>query len=85
MRVRLDARVGFVEGADFDFDIVAKHAALFAIERQAVEHSQRIRRNGGTEPLDDIAIVVVVRRLDQHQRESLPGPPELMSSLLSAN
>ena len=38
----LDTSVGFVEGADFDFNVIAKHAALFAIERQAVEHSQSI-------------------------------------------
>ena len=70
MRSGLIASVGFVEGADFDFDLLAQHAALSAIERQAVQHGQRIGRNGGAEPLDDVAVIVVMRRLDQHQRES---------------
>jgi len=69
----LDAGVGFIEGADLDLRDGAEDAALFAIKGEAVEHSQRIGWNCGTEPLDDVAIVVIVRGLDQHQRESLWG------------
>ena len=60
---------------DVDLDIVAEDAALFAVERQAVEHRQRIRRNRGAEPLDDVAVVVVVRRLDENQGESPHNGP----------
>ena len=71
--LRADARIGLIESRDFDLDVVAEHAPLLAIERQPIHHRQRVRRNGGTQPLDDVAVVVVVRRLDQHQREALRG------------
>jgi len=35
-----DARVRFVEGGDVDGDIVPQHAALLAVESQAVQHRQ---------------------------------------------
>ena len=56
-------------GDDVDVDIVAEHAAAAAIERQAVQHGQRVRRNRRAQPLDDIAVIVVMRRLDQVERE----------------
>ena len=66
-----DAGVGLVEGGDVDLDIVAEHAALAAIQRQPVQNRQRVGRNRRTPPLDDIAVVVVMRRLDQHERKAL--------------
>ncbi len=65
--LRPDVSIGLVVSGDFDLDILAQHSALFAIEREAVHHRQRVRRNRRTEPLDHVAIVVVVRRLDQYQ------------------
>ena len=70
MLVRPDARVRLVDGRDLDVDVVAEHAALFAFERQSVQHGQRVRGNGRAQPLDDVAVVVVVRRLDENQREA---------------
>ena len=67
-------RIALVEGRNDDFDIVTEHAPLLAVERKAVKHRERIRGNGGAQPLDDVSIVVVVRWFDQHQRESLAHP-----------
>jgi hypothetical protein len=44
-----NAGVGFIEGADHDLDIFAQHAAIPAVERQAIQNRQRIRRNSGTD------------------------------------
>jgi hypothetical protein len=36
----LDPGIGFVEGADLDFDVIAKDVAGFAIQREAVKYGQ---------------------------------------------
>ena len=64
-----DLRVGLVERMDVEFDIGAEHAAVRAIGRQAIDRGQRIRRDRRAIPLNDIALVVVMRRLDQNQTE----------------
>ena len=71
--LRVDARIRFVEGLDIDGDVIAEHAALPAVERQAIQHRQRIGRNRGAQPLNDVSVFVVVRWLDQNQRETLGG------------
>ena len=38
--------------------------------REAIERRQRVGRNERPPPLDDVAVVVVVRRLDQHDLEA---------------
>jgi hypothetical protein len=63
--IRADVGIALIEGGDDHVDILAQHGALFAVERQAVQHRQRIRGNGGAELLDDVAVIVVVRGLDQ--------------------
>ena len=40
-----------------------------AVLGEAVERGERVRRDRRAEPLDDIAVVVVVRRLDQDEAE----------------
>ncbi len=62
-----DARIGLVEGVDDDLDVLAEDAALGAIAREPRQRRQRVRRNGGAIPLDDIAIVIVMGRLDQDE------------------
>ena len=64
-----DAGIGLVKGVDVDRDVIAEHAAGGAILRQPVERRQRVRWYGGSKPLDDVAVVIVMRRLDQQQRE----------------
>jgi hypothetical protein len=68
---RPNARIGFVEGCYGDLNVVAKHAAFLAIERETIHDRKRVRGNGGTEPLDNIPVVIVVGRLDQHHEELL--------------
>jgi hypothetical protein len=61
--IAADARIGLVKRMNVDFDIRPEHAPLGAILRETVERSERSRRYRRTQPLDDIAIVVVMRRL----------------------
>src|ERR1051325_8435447 len=63
--LRADARVGLVEGVNVERDAVAQDPALRAVARQPVQRRQRVRRDRRAQPLDDVAIVVVVRWLDQ--------------------
>jgi hypothetical protein len=69
--VHADPRVCLIHGRDDDLDIIAQHAPLPAIQRQAVEDGQRIRGNRRTEPLNDVAIVVVMGRFDEDYLESV--------------
>src|SRR5260370_37636802 len=62
-----DARVRLVEGRDVDLHVIAQNTALLAIQGQAIHHRQGVGWNGGTKPLDDVTIVVIVRWLNQHQ------------------
>ena len=69
----LDAhpRIGLVDGDNVDVDIGPEHFTLRAIVDQAVHRRQRIGRHRRAEPADDIAVVVVVRRLHQDHAEPL--------------
>ena len=40
---------------------------------EAVEYGQGVRGNGRAQPLNDIAIIVVMRRFDQHELEPASG------------
>ena len=66
-----DAGVGLVADGDPDLDLVTQHLALGAVEREAVERRERVRRDRRAHPLDDVAVVVVVGRLDQEEMEEL--------------
>ena len=59
------ARIGFVDRVDFHSDVFAEHAPRLAVQRQPVEHGERVGGNGRTDPLNHIAVIVVMRRLDQ--------------------
>src|SRR5271170_6470231 len=69
----LDAytRIGLVDGDDIDIDGGPEHFALRAIVDQAIDGSQRICRHRRAEPADDIAVVVIMRRLYQDHAETL--------------
>ena len=71
--LRVDAGIGLVDGGDIDDDVIAQHAALVAVQSQAIQHRQSIGRNRRTQPLNDVSVVVVVRWLDQDQGETLWG------------
>ena len=67
--VRAYAPVGFVVGMQADFDAGSQHVAALGVHRQAVEAGERVGRDGRAEPLDGIAVVIVMRRLDHHEME----------------
>ena len=45
-----DARVGLVPDRDPDLDVVAQHAPLGAVEREAVQRRQRVGRDRRAQP-----------------------------------
>ena len=71
--LRLDPSVGFIDRRDIDGDVGSQHLALCGVDREPIERSQRIRRHDRAEPLDHIAVVVVMRWLDQDQLEATLG------------
>ncbi len=73
----IDAGVRLVDHLDVDVDVRTEDAPLRAIRRNAVDGGERIRRNHRAPPPDHVAIVVVMRRLDQHEEE-LPHQPTLL-------
>ena len=66
----IDAGIGFVEAVDLELDILAQALLLGAGLGEPVEHRQGVGRNRRSVPLDDIAIVVVMRGLDEHETEA---------------
>ena len=69
MRSEPHPRIGLVERLDDDVDVGPKTLAAAAILAQAIERGQGIGRDVRPQPGDRIAVVVVVRRLDQHEVE----------------
>jgi hypothetical protein len=64
-RVDIDHGVALVAGFDFDIDIGTEHAIFSALHDQSVHTRQTVRGQGRTQPLNDITVFVVMRRLDQ--------------------
>src|SRR5580704_8101685 len=60
---------GLVIGLDADLDLVAKHMPAPGVLGETAQTGERIRRDRRPEPLDRITVVVVMRRLDQHEVE----------------
>src|SRR5262249_41208567 len=73
--IAADVRIGLVKRMNVDLDIRPEHAALGAILRETIERGERSRRYRRTQPLDDVAIVVVMRRLHQHEAKTLLAAP----------
>src|SRR5262249_15622944 len=67
-----DARVDLVDHRDVDGGVGSEHSAFRRIAPQAVENRQRVRRDERAYPLDDVAVVVVMLRLDQNELEAPP-------------
>ena len=62
-----DTLVGLVVGVDADRYIGPEHLPPAGVYSETVEAGQRVRRYRRLDPLDRIAVVGVMRRLDQHQ------------------
>src|SRR5262245_32667290 len=73
------ARVDLVDHRDVDGGVGSEHLALPRIAAQAVKHGERVRRNESAHPLDNVAVVVVMRRLDQHELKAPLRPRRCIS------
>ena len=67
---RKNAAVGLVVGLDGEVDARAEDLALARVLRQAVHAGERVGRQRRAEPLNRIAPIVVVGRLDQDEGEA---------------
>ena len=67
--VRPNAPIGFVVGVEADVDSGPEHLAPARILREAIQAGQGIGRYCRAHPLDRIAVVIVMRRLDHHEME----------------
>ena len=67
--VRPNAGVGLVDGKDLDRDVLAKDLIFHAFLRDAEQTGERVGRQRRLPPLDDVALVVVMRRLDQKKQK----------------
>jgi hypothetical protein len=68
-----DDGVALVIGVDLDLDVRAKHFLRRRVLRDGVKAGQRIRWHPGFRPLNHIAVVVVMRRLDQLDDKTARG------------
>ena len=63
----VDAGIGLVDQVDIDLDVLAEHMPLGAIEGETVDRGERIRWDQGPPPANDVAVIVVMGRLDQDE------------------
>ena len=68
-RPDVDDRVALVAGVDLDIDVRAKSPFFPAGGQKPVDAGEAVRGDGGEAPLDHIAVVIIVRRLDQEDLE----------------
>ena len=68
-RANVDDRVALVTGFDLDRDVGAENLFFPAGGQKPIDAGETVRGNGGQAPLDHIAVVVIVRRLDENNPE----------------
>src|SRR3989338_8776416 len=66
-----DARVGLIKGVEPNVHIAAEHVATSALEGEAIQDGEGVGGNRGANPLDDVAIVIIMRWLDHDNIEKL--------------
>ena len=69
-----DSPLHLVVGVDLDGDAVAKDLPLGAVLRDRIKRRHGVRRNPGLPPLNNVAVLVVVGRLDDLDMEARHGP-----------
>jgi hypothetical protein len=69
-----DAGVSLVEYVYLDVDVAAEQLPFGAVLDKAIERGERIRWNRRTLLLDDVAVIIIVRRLHQHDTKTTPHP-----------
>jgi hypothetical protein len=72
-RRHIDARIGLVDHLDVDSGVRAEHLPFGAIHCDAVDGGKRIRGDQRPPPADDIAVIVIVRWLDQNELKAPLG------------
>ena len=78
----IDDRVALVASLDLDIDVGTEHALIRAFLEQAIDAGEAVRGDRRAQPLDDIAVVVVMRRLDQNDAERALGRASVQCSPL---
>src|SRR5262249_17295204 len=75
----VDACVGLVDSGQIDVHVGAKHLPGGGILDETIDRGERVRRHGRAPPADDIAVVVLMRRLDKNDPKA-PLCADLCSS-----
>src|SRR3984957_12039036 len=75
---KINDGVAFVVDLELDLDVGAEHVVVRAFAQQSVDTGEAVRGDCRAPPLDDIAVVIVMRRLDQNDRELALGHSALM-------
>src|SRR5664279_5332868 len=65
----VDDGIALVKYLGLDIDVGTQRAFAGALRDEAVDAREAVGRNRGAAPLDDVAVVVIVRRLDQHDQK----------------
>src|SRR5262249_21152806 len=65
------AGIGFVDGNDIDIDIGAENLTTRTIVNEPVDAGQRVRRHRRAVPANNVTVVIVMRRFNQHDAETL--------------
>ena len=68
-RLDVDDLVALVIGFEFDVDVGAERFFLGASGQEPVDAGEAVRRDGGEPPLNHVAVVVIVGRLDEDDPE----------------
>ena len=68
-RLDVDDLVALVIGLELDVDVGTERLLLGASGQKSVDAGEAVRRDGGEPPLDHVAVVVIVRRLDEDDPE----------------
>jgi hypothetical protein len=65
-----NAGIGLVESLNLDVDVRPERFAFGAILGEAIKRGKGIGWDRRAQPLDNVSVVVVMRRLDEHKAEA---------------
>ena len=68
-RLDVDDLVALVIGLELDVDVGTESFLLGASGQKSVDAGEAVRGNGGEPPLDHVAVIIIVRRLDEDDPE----------------
>src|SRR6516165_10006692 len=78
--VKANEGISFVDGNNIDIDIGTENSTTRTIVNEPVDAGQRVRRHRRAVPANDITVVIVMRRFNQYDAETLmcAGHPSRM-------